>query len=69
MRLFRAFGSAYDMWGEMGFPSTLSKDMEEHLKKDSVPKVSYSLQNVSEALILDELVPAHGIMLLEITPK
>ncbi len=65
----RAFGSAYDMWGEMGFPSTLSKDMEEHLRKDSVPKVSYSLQNVSEALILDELVPAHGIMLLEITPK
>lgn len=65
----RSYGSAYDIWGEMGFPAVLSKDMEDYIRESSVPHLSYALQDVENTLILDEKVPAHGVMLLEIIPK
>ncbi len=65
----RSYGSAYDIWGEMGFPSVLSRDMEDYIRESSIPHLSYSLQDVENTLILDETVPAHGVLLLEIVPK
>ncbi|MCD8156015.1 MAG: helix-turn-helix domain-containing protein [Clostridiales bacterium] len=62
----RTYGSAYDIWGQMGFPEDFSKDMEDYLREKSVPHITYSVQDVENALILDEIIPAHGLMLLEI---
>lgn len=65
----RQHGSAYDIWGQMGFPPILTKDMEDYIRESSVPHISYTYQNIEQALLLDESIPAHGIMLLRIIPK
>lgn len=65
----REYGSAYDIWGQIGFPPVLTRDMEDYIRASSVPHISYSYQNVEQALLLDENVPAHGVMLLRIIPK
>lgn len=65
----REYGSAYDIWGQIGFPPVLSKDIEDYIRESSIPHISYSYQDIENALLLDETVPAHGIMLLKIIPK
>jgi xylan 1,4-beta-xylosidase len=65
----RNHGSAYDTWGQMGYPEDISKDMENYLRECSKPHMTYSVQEVENVLILDEIVPAHGVMLLEIQKK
>lgn len=65
----RNHGSAYDIWGQMGYPQTFTEDMEDYLRKKSVPYISYFIENVEDTLILNETIPAHGVMLLEIQPK
>ena len=65
----RHYGSAYDIWSQMGFPSPLSKDMEEHIRTSSVPHISYAWQDVENTLLIDRTVPVHGVMLVEIHPK
>lgn len=65
----REYGSAYDIWGRMGFPPVLTKDMEDYLRESSVPHISYSYQDIEHTLLLDEAVPAHGVLLLSIIPK
>lgn len=65
----QTYGSSYDIWGQMGYPESFSKDMEDYLRESSVPHVTYSVQDVENALIIDETVPAHGIMLLEVQRK
>lgn len=65
----REYGSAYDIWGQMGFPPILTKDMEDYIREYSIPHISYTHQIAEQALLLDETVPAHGIMLLRIIPK
>ncbi len=65
----REFGSAYDIWAQMGFPEAFSKDMEDYLRENTTPHITYAVQDVERMLILDERVPAHGLVLLEIHPK
>lgn len=65
----RQYGSAYDIWGQIGFPPVLSKDIEDYIRESSVPHISYSYQDIEHTLLLDESVPAHGILLLKIIPK
>ncbi len=65
----RNYGSAYDIWGQIGYPETLSQDLEDYLCESSVPHVTYTVHNVDTTLVLDEIVPAHGVMLLEIMKK
>ena len=65
----REYGSAYDIWGQMGFPPILTKDMEDYIRENSIPHISYTYQIAEQALLLDETVPAHGVMLLRIIPK
>ena len=65
----RKYGSSYDMWSDMGFPKELPKDMEDYIREASVPHVSYQLQDVETTLILDEAIPSHGVVLLEITKR
>lgn len=65
----REYGSSYDIWGQIGFPPVLTKDMEDYIRESSVPHISYSYQDIEQVLLLDETVPAHGVMLLKIIPK
>lgn len=65
----RSYGSAYDIWGQMGFPHVLRKDMEDYIRDSSAPHLTFSLQDVEESLLIDETIPAHGVVLLEIMPK
>lgn len=65
----REYGSAYDMWGRMGFPAVLYRDMEDYIHEFSAPHISFTMQDADEMLILDENIPPHGVMLLEIQPK
>ena len=65
----RNYGSAYDMWGQMGFPEVLYKDMEKYIQEFSVPHVTFAVQNADSVLMLDEKIPPHGVMLLEIQKK
>lgn len=65
----REYGSAYDIWGQIGFPPVLSRDIEDYIRVSSVPHISYSYQKIDRALLLDENVPAHGVTLLRIIPK
>ena len=53
----------------MGFPATLSKDMEDYIRESSVPHISYAWQDVDATLMIDETVPSHGVLLIEISPK
>lgn len=53
----------------MGAPAVLHKDIEDYLRKSSVPHVTYTVQDVANTLLLDEEVPCHGVMLLEIMPR
>ncbi len=62
----RNYGSAYDIWAGIGFPEDLRDDVEEYIRTSSVPRLTFTTQDVNEALILDEIVPAHGVVLLEI---
>lgn len=65
----REYGSAYDIWGQIGYPPVLTKDIEDYIRENSVPHISYSYQDIEQVLLLDEAVPAHGVMLLKIIPK
>lgn len=65
----RRYGSAYDLWGEIGAPAVLHRDLEDYIRKSSVPHVTYTVQDVDRTLLLDEEVPCHGLMLLEIMPR
>lgn len=65
----RKHGSAYDMWNEMGAPEVLHKEMEDYLRTNSTPHVTFSVENVEQTLLLEEEIPAHGVLLLEFIPK
>lgn len=65
----REYGSSYDIWGRIGFPPVLTKDMEDYIRESSIPHISYSYQDIKQVLLLDETVPAHGVTLLKIIPK
>lgn len=62
----RSAGSAYDVWAQIGFPETLHHDVEEYIEKSSVPRLTCEVQEVEETLLLDETIPSHGVLLLEI---
>lgn len=65
----RRYGSAYDLWGDIGAPPVLHKDIEDYIRESSVPHVTYTVQHVEHTLLLDEEIPCHGVMLLEIMPR
>ncbi len=43
--------------------------MEDYLQEKSVPHITYTVQEVESALTLNEIIPAHGLILLEIWEK
>ncbi len=65
----REHGSSYDIWVQMGFPETFSKEMEDYLRENAAPHISYTVQDVERTLFLDERIPAHGLVLLEIKER
>ena len=62
----RNYGSAYDIWAKVGFPEKLHRDVLDYMEQASAPRVTCEVQEISRALILDETVPEHGVVLLEI---
>ncbi|MCD8216833.1 MAG: helix-turn-helix domain-containing protein [Clostridiales bacterium] len=65
----REHGSAYDTWVQIGAPESFSKDLEDYLLDSSVPLETYNIHSVVDFLILDEKIPALGLILLEIRAK
>ena len=64
----RTSGSAYDLWAQTGFPENLNSDVSDYIEKTSVPNLTCYMKNVEETLFLEEMLPSHGVMLLEIIP-
>lgn len=64
--LNRESGSSFDAWLKMGAPEDISKDIYTYLKSKEVPDISISIEKVSKQLILNDSVPPHGILLIEI---
>jgi xylan 1,4-beta-xylosidase len=66
-QLNRKSGSSFDAWLTMGAPEELDKEMYTYLKSKEIPEISISMKNVKGQMILNETLPAHGILLIEIS--
>lgn len=62
----RAHGSAYDLWSKIGFPEELTEDVLSYLEKSSAVPLDCSIREVEKSLLLEEVVPEHGVVLIEI---
>lgn len=65
--LNREFGSSFDVWLEMGAPEVIHSDVYDYIKSRETPKITLTTESVKKQLILDDLVPVHGILLIEIS--
>ena len=62
----RSAGSAYDIWAQIGFPENPRKDVLDYIEKNSHPKLTCFVKSVEEELLIEETIPPHGVLLLEI---
>ncbi len=65
----RSYGSAYDLWNSIGAPQVLQKELEDYIRTNSVPRVTFSVEHNEQVLFLHEDIPAHGVVLLEIAKQ
>jgi xylan 1,4-beta-xylosidase len=65
-RLDRESGSSFDAWLKMGAPEEMHSDMHTYLKSKEVPEIRVSTETVKGQLVLSDIVPVHGILLIEI---
>lgn len=68
-RLNRQQGSVYDLWMECGAPEEMDSEMIAYLSRKSYPDISYYIEESTGNLVLDTVLPPHGVVLLEITPQ
>lgn len=64
--LNREYGSSFDAWLDMGSPETIQPDIYDYIKSRESPKITVTTESVKKQLILDDSVPVHGILLIEI---
>ncbi|MCI6019551.1 MAG: helix-turn-helix domain-containing protein [Clostridiales bacterium] len=64
--LNRESGSIYDLWQKIGVPQTPDMTIIEYMNNRCLPDITYSRQEIEQALMLDISIPAHGVVLLEI---
>lgn len=60
------FGSIFDAWIKMGAPEEIHSDVYNFLKSREAPSINISTENVKNTLILNDSIPIHGILLIEI---
>ncbi|MBU3099495.1 MULTISPECIES: GH39 family glycosyl hydrolase [Clostridium] len=65
-KLNRQSGSSFDAWLKMGAPEDISSDVYDFLKSKEVPELSMSIETVHKQLILNDSIPPHGILLVEL---
>ena len=62
----RSAGSAYDIWAQIGFPEKPGEGVLEYIEKSSHPRLTCFVRPVEDTLLLEESIPPHGVLLLEI---
>lgn len=65
-RLNRNSGSSFDAWISLGAPEEIDNDIYFFLKSKEKPDLSFSKEFVENQLYINEVVPIHGISLIEI---
>jgi xylan 1,4-beta-xylosidase len=65
-RLDRESGSSFDAWLKMGAPEEMHSEMHAYLKSKEVPELRVSTETVKGQLVLSDIVPVHGILLIDI---
>jgi xylan 1,4-beta-xylosidase len=68
-RLNRESGSSFDAWIKMGAPEELNSDMYAYLKSKEIPEITVSTEIVKGQFVLSDILPVHGILLIEIEIK
>lgn len=65
-RIDRTCGSAYDLWLDTGAPEEMEPALITHIQKRGCPNIRYWAQECHGSLLLDTILPPHGVVLLEI---
>ncbi len=66
-RLDRERGSAFDAWQKMGSPTDLTEDICRYLRQMSLPALTMEVSGNTASLTLEDEVPPHGVLLMELT--
>ena len=67
--LNRKYGSAYDIWLNMGANAQLTADETAYLRAAAIPRISSDvLQSVKGRLAFEGFVPIHGCQLIVVHP-
>lgn len=64
--LNRESGSSFDAWLKMGAPEEMNNEMLTYLKSKEIPNISVSTEVVNGQLVLNDIIPVHGVLLIEI---
>jgi xylan 1,4-beta-xylosidase len=62
----RQYGSAFDIWAQINYPERLDKEIDSYIRSNSIPHLSYYSYECNGNLVLEEAIPPHGVILLEI---
>ncbi|HHV12080.1 MAG TPA: helix-turn-helix domain-containing protein [Clostridiales bacterium] len=61
----RQYGSAFDLWAGIDYPERLNQEITAYLVENSKPRISYQSYSSNGTLMVEELIPALGVLLLE----
>ncbi len=61
----RQYGSAFDLWAGIDYPERLNQEISAYLIENSKPRISYQSYSSNGTLIVEEVIPALGVLLLE----
>ncbi len=59
-------GSIFDAWIHMGAPEEINRDVYNFLKAKELPNIHIKKEAVKNTLLLNAIVPVHGVLLFEI---
>ncbi len=65
--LSETHGSTYDTWMRIGSPQNPAPDLVNYIQQTSLPQPTFSSITVFQNLVLDTIVPEHGVVLYEVT--
>lgn len=67
----RNFGSAYDIWMEMGAPERVTLPQQEYLNRIAIPKYQFKNYRVDESgrLLFSVLLEPHEVRLIHLRKK
>lgn len=65
-KLSRESGSSFDAWIKMGAPEEIQSRVYDYLKSKEIPDLSISTETVKGQLVLNDTLPVHCVLLIEI---